>query len=762
MKCKLTQTGMEYRGSIAKTISDIRCQAWYTEEPMHEVSKDISDNDFPERSMKSARNYCRNPTGDVRGPWCYTVDPSLIDDKCDVPLCNFRECKLSGPGAEYSGSRRFSTSGKKCKLWHKRYKLEDTKNPKFDENNFPEQSRKKADNFCRNPTGDIGGPWCYVEQEHFEYVQKEYCDVPFCDDRDCLIFAKNVSSYSVITKLNGRDGNISFWIKLWNPNDEKKGEARILLSLLPVPASAEKIAEEWSAGVELMFSNFGSGQTFPTHDEDDNFEKTPEILLGTKWTGIWVTWAGGFISAGIDGTSKPLVMQEYKKKYGITKMYPETFLHYGLRGTDVLWGTAFCQTYCEVHTTLGIDFSRVWSMEKNNDTMDVRFYVRASQNVHIRLYQSPAIEYPSVTVTIGKHITTLTYQESNDSAKHYLREIPSKGSLNFWSWNEYSISIFGEHLRLFSQKIRGAIEMFYANEKLFATLRWFSIGSENSIAHWTLFCPPGEADVVEEPSLPNCNYDTMSYDYKGTQWTTINEIPCIPWISKEVPEEEKIDNKFVDRSTLKALNKCRNPTHDSNGPYCYAFTPWESVTTSKQYCPIRNCKSSECRTAGTANDYVGTLSETRAGYKCINWQTEYDASLVTKSTIFSTSKRTPRPTRVRPFQQKRPYDPQELLFAIRTTPTIPPTVTPASVVKFTAKHSQKYFNDSLYPDGSAKNASNYCRNPSRNIAGTWCYTTDISIPQDLCNVRDCEKSALSKPGLASYLGSSHSRPRRQG
>ena len=144
--------------------------------------------------------------------------------------------------------------------------------------------------------------------------------------------------------------------------------------------------------------------------------------------------------------------------------------------------------------------------------------------------------------------------------------------------------------------------------------------------------------------------------------------------------------------------------------------------------------------AGTANDYVGTLSETRAGYKCSIWQTEYEASSVTKSTIFSTSKRTPRPTRVRPFQQKRPYNPQEFLFAIMTTPTIRPTVTLATVAKLNSKHSQKYYNDSLYPDGSAKNASNYCRNPSRNIAGTWCYTIDISIPQDLCNVRDCEKS----------------------
>lgn len=38
MRCKLTQKGMEYRGTIAKTSGGIRCQSWYTEEPIHEVA----------------------------------------------------------------------------------------------------------------------------------------------------------------------------------------------------------------------------------------------------------------------------------------------------------------------------------------------------------------------------------------------------------------------------------------------------------------------------------------------------------------------------------------------------------------------------------------------------------------------------------------------------------------------------------------------------------------------------------------------------
>lgn len=36
-------------------------------------------------------------------------------------------------------------------------------------------------------------------------------------------------------------------------------------------------------------------------------------------------------------------MQEYKKKHGITSLYLDTFLYYGVRGTNVLWNTPFCQ-----------------------------------------------------------------------------------------------------------------------------------------------------------------------------------------------------------------------------------------------------------------------------------------------------------------------------------------------------------------------------------------------------------------------------------
>lgn len=112
----------------------------------------------------------------------------------------------------------------------------------------------------------------------------------------------------------------------------------------------------------------------------------------------------------------------------ILNLYPNSFLYYGIMGTGVLWSTEFCQKCkfnclyiflalctkyiavllssfvflgyldCESHTTFGSDFLRIWPMQKSNDTQDVHFYVRASSNVEVRLYQSPGALFPCFTV----------------------------------------------------------------------------------------------------------------------------------------------------------------------------------------------------------------------------------------------------------------------------------------------------------------------------------------------------------------------------
>jgi len=46
----------------------------------------------------------------------------------------------------------------------------------------------------------------------------------------------------------------------------------------------------------------------------------------------------------------------------------------------------------------------------------------------------------------------------------------------------------------------------------------------------------------------------------------------------------------------------------------------------------------------------------------------------------------------------------------------------------------------MYPDGSVKNASNYCRQPNPNSNdGPWCFTTDPNKPWEKCEVPICGK-----------------------
>ena len=118
---------------------------------------------------------------------------------------------------EYAGKSKKTSSERECLSWKKRYKTLDTrKQSRFHNSAFPDGSRKKAKGRCRNPDGDVGGPWCYVEpteeeileveregieerkegrggteqedegEEDNDIVKKDYCDVPFCDDEGKL------------------------------------------------------------------------------------------------------------------------------------------------------------------------------------------------------------------------------------------------------------------------------------------------------------------------------------------------------------------------------------------------------------------------------------------------------------------------------------------------------------------------------------------------------------------------------------------------
>lgn len=83
--CKSTAAGQEYVGTHSVTTNGRPCQSWEKQFP-HTHSHTDPD-DFPDSSLEDAGNHCRNPDGDAGGLWCYTQDPNVDWEYCDVQVC---------------------------------------------------------------------------------------------------------------------------------------------------------------------------------------------------------------------------------------------------------------------------------------------------------------------------------------------------------------------------------------------------------------------------------------------------------------------------------------------------------------------------------------------------------------------------------------------------------------------------------------------------------------------------------------------------
>uniref|UniRef100_A0A8C5P6Y5 receptor protein-tyrosine kinase n=1 Tax=Leptobrachium leishanense TaxID=445787 RepID=A0A8C5P6Y5_9ANUR len=71
--------GKYYQGNVNVTISGIPCQKWSQQLPhLHRRLPEV----FPE--LTQSENYCRNPGGESERPWCYTTDPNMRWEYCNI------------------------------------------------------------------------------------------------------------------------------------------------------------------------------------------------------------------------------------------------------------------------------------------------------------------------------------------------------------------------------------------------------------------------------------------------------------------------------------------------------------------------------------------------------------------------------------------------------------------------------------------------------------------------------------------------------
>jgi len=170
--------GEDYQGHASSTVSGRVCQRWDAQTPHSHIFDDASR--FPDDDLSDAANYCRNPDDTSGGLWCYTQDEDVRWELCAVPQCQVG-CK-NGLGANYMGLANSTVNGRTCQRWSEQTPQSHTYYKEDSE--FPDVSVEAAENYCRNPLSDSGGPWCYTTDPDTRW---EYCDIPDCPGVGCMV-----------------------------------------------------------------------------------------------------------------------------------------------------------------------------------------------------------------------------------------------------------------------------------------------------------------------------------------------------------------------------------------------------------------------------------------------------------------------------------------------------------------------------------------------------------------------------------------------
>lgn len=163
--------GEGYRGTANTTAAGVPCQRWDTQSPhQHRFAPEK----YPCKDLRE--NFCRNPDGS-EAPWCFTSRPGMRMAFCyQIRRCTDDvrpEGCYYGTGEHYRGSVSKTRKGIPCQLWS----AETPHKSQFTPTSAPHAHLEK--NFCRNPDGDIHGPWCYTMDPGTPF---DYCALQRCDD----------------------------------------------------------------------------------------------------------------------------------------------------------------------------------------------------------------------------------------------------------------------------------------------------------------------------------------------------------------------------------------------------------------------------------------------------------------------------------------------------------------------------------------------------------------------------------------------------
>ena len=78
----LANNGMDYTGDLSVTMRGFKCLSWKSPAA---VTLSAGKEFLPEVGLVG--NHCRNPDGDLEGPWCFVDKQNITMDYCELELC---------------------------------------------------------------------------------------------------------------------------------------------------------------------------------------------------------------------------------------------------------------------------------------------------------------------------------------------------------------------------------------------------------------------------------------------------------------------------------------------------------------------------------------------------------------------------------------------------------------------------------------------------------------------------------------------------
>ena len=115
-------------------------------------------------------------SGIWRGSGTYPVKCNFKGTLKYISFFTSDVCKEDELGISYNGTVAQTSSGLTCQHWTEQSPHSHNQQDQADK--FPDASLSDAANYCRNPGGTPGGPWCYTTDPNTRW---QTCDVPLCN-----------------------------------------------------------------------------------------------------------------------------------------------------------------------------------------------------------------------------------------------------------------------------------------------------------------------------------------------------------------------------------------------------------------------------------------------------------------------------------------------------------------------------------------------------------------------------------------------------